>query len=95
MKRLVAIAGVIACATISCTNGVPNPQTVTDVTIGLNAAQCVLSTYAQDTHDGKGELEAVADAAIKCGVSAIQASGVLDAHRKAETLEKVTAARAP
>lgn len=76
---------VLACA--GCVNGQPTPQTVQDVTIGLNAAMCVLTTYATDMQAGKSEGDAIADAAIKCGVSLVQATGVLDAHKRAETLE--------
>ncbi len=56
MKRILAIAA-FAAATAACANGVPNSQTVTDATIGLNAAVCVLNTYAQDMHDGGGQVD--------------------------------------
>lgn len=84
-SRVGLLGVVFAC--VGCVNGQPTPQTVQDVTIGLNAAMCVLTTYATDTQAGKSEGDAIADAAIKCGVSLVQATGVLDAHKKAETLE--------
>lgn len=72
-----------ACAGCGLTGG----QVVQDVTIGLNAAACVLNTVSAETAAGKTEEQAVADAVVKCGVSAAQAAGVLDAHRKAEVTE--------
>lgn len=76
-----------ALALCGCTNGIPNPQTVQDVTIGLNAAVCVFETYSTDLGAGKGEVTAIADCVAKCGVSAAQATGLLDSHRKAEVAE--------
>lgn len=83
--RATLIGAVLACC--GCVNGVPTPQTVQGVTIGLNAAVCVFETWSGDVGAGKSEPDAIADAAIKCGVTAIQASGLLDAHRKAEVAE--------
>ncbi len=90
MKTMFAVC---AFGLAGCTNGTPTPQTVQDVTIGLNAAICVLTTYATDMGAGKGEAASLADAAIKCGVSAAQASGVLASHRAAESLEHGSAAK--
>lgn len=83
-----ALLVVVVCATGCAANGAPTPTTVQDVTIGLNAAICVIGTYSSDISQGKGEVDAIADCVIKCGVTAAQASGLLDAHRKAETLEQ-------
>lgn len=85
---MLAAVFVLGILVSGCNGATPTPQTVTDVTIGLNAAVCVLTTYATDMNAGKGEVDAIADCVIKCGVSAAQATGLLDAHRKAETLEK-------
>lgn len=82
----IVLAGA-ALALCACVGGVPTPQTVQDVTIGLNAAVCVFETYSADRNAGKSEGDTIADCAIKCGVSAAQASGLLDAHRKAEVAE--------
>lgn len=69
------LRGVTACS-------VP-PQTVADISVGVQAAACVLDTYATDLQSGKSETQAIADSALKCGVSAAQASGLLAEHRKA------------
>jgi hypothetical protein len=61
--------------------GIP-PQTVTDVTVGVNAALCVMDTYSADITAGKTEVQAIADAAIKCGLQVVQVTGILD-HAKA------------
>lgn len=76
---------------LACVGGVPTPATVQDVTIGLNAAVCVLQTYSSDMAAGKGAAAAILDCGAKCGVSAAQATGLLDAHQKAETLERASA----
>ena len=68
-------------------NGAPTPQTVTDVVIGLHAAECVLTTYPTDKAQGMTEIQAIADTAFKCGVTVAQATGLLDSHRKAEVAE--------
>lgn len=74
---------------IMCTGATCTPaQGAADVTIGLNAAICVIETITTEEQSGIGEVQAIADAVIKCGVSAAQAAGVLSAHRKAETLDK-------
>lgn len=81
--------------TAGCTNGQLNPQVVSDVGAGLTAAACVLNTYSNDMAAGRGDTASVADAILKCGVSAAQASGILGAHRRAEVLEGKLAACAP
>ena len=63
------------------------PKTVADITVGLDAAVCVLDTYSADLSAGQSEAQAVADAVIKCGVSTAQASGILASHKHAETME--------
>lgn len=67
--------------------GLTGAQAVTDVVTGLNAAACVLNTVSADEAAGKPEADAIVDAVLKCGVSAAQAGGILDAHRKAEVQE--------
>ena len=62
-------------------------QIVKDVTIGLQAAACVLITVATDEQGGKDEATALESAAVTCGVSAAQAAGILGAHRRAMTLD--------
>lgn len=62
-------------------------QGVADVTIGLNAAACIIQTVVADEQGGQNEVAAIADAVIKCGVTAAQATGLLAAYRKGETLE--------
>lgn len=85
MIRLLALALALVLGTgATCTPA----QGAADVTIGLNAAICVIETITSEEQGGIGEVQAIADAVIKCGVSAAQAAGVLSAHRKAETLDK-------
>jgi hypothetical protein len=62
-------------------------QIATDVTVGLQAAICVLNTVAVDEQGGKSEAAAIENAIAACGVTAAQAAGILAAHRKAETIE--------
>jgi hypothetical protein len=81
------IAGSTLAVFLVCSCGLTAAQGVTDVGIGLNAAVCVLDTYSTDIQSGKTEADAVADAVLKCGVTAAQASGILSSHRKAETVE--------
>jgi hypothetical protein len=97
-KKIVALTALFA-ATFAigysiegCNKDGPSPQTVTDVTIGLNAAICVINTYATDIAKGKSEADAIVDTAVKCGVSAAQAGGILAAHKSAETIEHPPAA---
>ena len=63
--------------TVSC-GGLPPAQVSTDVTIGVNSAMCVLATYSADRAAGKSEANAVLDAATKCGLSLVEATGLLD-----------------
>jgi|HubBroStandDraft_6_1064221.scaffolds.fasta_scaffold300931_3 hypothetical protein len=88
IAMLVALAG-IACMILGIagllTDCSATPQQVaTGVEVGLNAAVCVIETYTGDLAAGKSDADAVADAAIKCGVTAVQASGVLSELRAAE-----------
>lgn len=82
---LFAVVGVgglgILCIGASC------QETVKDVTIGLNAAICVLNTVASEEAAGKSEAAAIEGAAVTCLVTTAQAAGVLAAHRKALVLE--------
>lgn len=81
------IAGSALLMSLFLACGLTGTQAVTDVGIGLNAAVCVLDTYSADVQAGKSEADAVADAIVKCGVTAAQAGGILSSHRKAETAE--------
>jgi hypothetical protein len=67
--------------------GLTGGQVVQDVTVGLNAAVCVLNTVSADESAGQSEVQAIADAVVKCGVSAAQAGGILDAHKAAMVRE--------
>lgn len=77
------LACLLGCSGCGATAG----QVVQDVTIGLNATVCVLNTYSADIAKGEGEVQAVADAALTCGLSVAQAQSALDAHRAAEVRE--------
>jgi hypothetical protein len=88
---LVSAAAVVVCLLMphyACTpgGGIP-PQTATDVVVGLNAAECILTTYSADIARGEAETAAIVDTTIKCGVTAAQATGLLGAHRKAMVVE--------
>ncbi len=67
--------------------GLTGGQVVQGVDVGLNAAVCVLNTVSADESAGKSEGDAIADAIVKCGVSAAQASGILGAHKAAMVRE--------
>lgn len=64
-----------------------NPTTVTDVTVGVDAAVCALNEYATDQTAGMAWEAIVADVAIKCGIPVAKVIGLLDAHRGAEVKE--------
>lgn len=64
-----------------------NPTTVTDVTVGVDAAVCALNEYATDQSAGMAWEAIVADVAIKCGIPVAKVIGLLDAHRGAEVKE--------
>jgi hypothetical protein len=79
----------LAAICFACTGcaGTSTQTVVKDVTIGLDAAICVLNTYPADVAKGMTEPQAILDTAIACGVTVVQASGILAAHKKAEVLE--------
>lgn len=84
MKKFLAASCFLALGTgASC----PPSTVVSDVTIGLQAAICVLATYSADIAGGKSEVNAIEDCVLKCGVSAAQAGGVLAEHKKAMLAE--------
>jgi hypothetical protein len=86
--RYALAAGTLASIVAMGTGATCTPtQTVADVTIGLQAAICVLNTVVADEQGGHSEAAAIEDAVLKCGVSAAQAAGVLAAYRKAEMAE--------
>lgn len=81
-----AIALVLALACTGCA-GTSTQTVVKDVTIGLDAAVCVLNTYPPLIAKGVGEVQAIEQTAAVCGLTVLQATGVLGAHKKAEVLE--------
>jgi hypothetical protein len=90
MKRLFGFAG-LALAVALGTGATCTPQQgAADVTIGLEAAICVINTVETDLQGGHSQVEAIADAAFKCGVSAAQASGVFSAHVHGMTMQGCT-----
>jgi hypothetical protein len=91
MRRLIPLALVfstILLVTTDCDKGAVTPSgVVPDVQIGLDAAACLLRQYSADKAKGLGETACIADAAIKCGVTAAQTIGLLSEHHAATALE--------
>jgi hypothetical protein len=92
MTRWVAIVGVLGLVLAvslgaNCQAPPVNPTTVTDVTVGVDAAVCALNEYATDQSAGMAWEAIVADVAIKCGIPVAKVIGLLDAHRGAEVKE--------
>jgi hypothetical protein len=91
MKLAITLVTALACT--GC--GLSSQQVVKDVTIGLDAAVCVLTTYTADIAKGMTEEAAIANTAITCGVSAAQAGGILAAHKRAEVTEGFVSKQKP
>lgn len=83
MRRVIVAATCLAAIALGTGASCPPSTVVSDVTIGLQAAICVLNTYSADIAGGKSEVNAIEDCVLKCGVSAAQAGGVLEAHKAA------------
>lgn len=84
------IAFGISAGTISACNSVPPAVptgVVTGIQDGVAAAECVLSRYGQDVAKGLQTPAIVADIVLQCGLTELQVTGLLDAHRGAMTLE--------
>lgn len=79
----------LLCVVAACTGcaGTSQATVVKDVTIGLDAAVCVLNTYPGDIAKGMTETQAIEDTAFHCGLNVLQTSGVLAAHKRAEVQE--------
>lgn len=82
MNRVKTMCAVLALS-LAAGCGASAPVLVQDVTVGLQAAICVLRTYSTDVQAGMPVGSALADSAVKCGVSALQASGIIAENRAA------------
>jgi hypothetical protein len=95
LRSLAAVLGLgvilVGATGATCTPG----QAVADLSIGLNAAICVLNTISANEAKGMPEGAAIENAAATCFVTTAQATGVLAAHRKALVLEGYAKSPAP
>lgn len=61
---------------------------IKDVEIGIQAADCFFQNYTSNLNAGNSEGDAAAKAAITCGLSEAQATGLLASHKAAMAAEK-------
>lgn len=82
------IAGVVGVVVLffclRCGAGGLSQQGATDVTIGVQAAGCVIVNVATDLAAGESPPQIVLDVIAKCGVTAAQAGTLLDQQSAAE-----------
>lgn len=64
--------------------GTLTPQQSTDISIGVNAAACVITNGAIDLAAGMQPGQVVSDLVVKCGVSVAQVGTIFDATAAAE-----------
>lgn len=70
----VAVVGFVRCSALT------PQQTGTDVTIGVNAAACVLTNGAADIASGMSLMQTVTDLVKKCDVAVAQIAQIFDAQ---------------
>lgn len=86
MKQLFAIV-VIGALITACTA----QQAAQDVSIAVADAKCLFNAYSAAVAEGKTQEEAMAYAAVACGIIPAKANAFLTAHIAAEEKEKARA----
>jgi len=75
MKKRYALLALLC---LSC--NASQQQVIQDVTIGVNAVVCLITTYETDISNNETDVQAILDAGTKCGVIPTVANQILAAH---------------
>lgn len=88
MSRLLRKTSIIFIASMLYGCGASTGTVVKDIGIGIQAADCFFQNYTSNLNAGFSEGDSAVKAAITCGLSEAQATGLLNQHKAAMAAEK-------